>query len=141
MRKEIFWNRILHFLERKNYICINNIFISFVLNHVEWYLNPAKLFVLTSRYEGFGMCLVEALQMHVPCVSFDIKIGPSEVINHNQNGILISPFEVEEMIEEINHLIENPDRLEELATNTMIGFERYQDAYIVEHWKNILNEL
>ena len=111
------------------------------VDQVEWYLNRAKLFVLTSRYEGFGMCLVEALQMHVPCVSFDIKIGPSEVINHNQNGILISPFEVEEMIEEINHLIENPDRLEELATNTMIGFERYQDAYIVEHWKNILNEL
>lgn len=111
------------------------------VDHVEWYLNRAKLFVLTSRYEGFGMCLVEALQMRVPCVSFDIKIGPSEIITRNQNGILIPPFECEQMIQEIDNLIDNPDRLEELSANTMIGFERYQDEYIIEKWKTVLNKL
>ena len=112
-----------------------------MVNQVEWYLNRAKLFVLTSRYEGFGMCLVEALQMHVPCISFDIKIGPSEIITDRQNGILIPPFECEQMIQEIDDLIENPDRLEELSANTMIGFERYQDEYIIEKWKSVLNQL
>ena len=111
------------------------------VDHVEWYLNRAKLFVLTSRYEGFGMCLVEALQMKVPCISFDIKIGPSEIITNNQNGILIPPFKCEQMIQEINHLIDNPDRLEEMSANTIIGFERYQDEYIIEKWKNVLNKL
>ena len=111
------------------------------VDHVEWYLNRAKLFVLTSRYEGFGMCLVEALQMKVPCISFDIKIGPSEIITNNQNGILIPPFECEQMMQEINHLIDNPDRLEKMSANTMIGFERYQDEYIIEKWKNVLNKL
>lgn len=112
-----------------------------MVNQVEWYLNRAKLFVLTSRYEGFGMCLVEALQMHVPCISFDVKIGPSEIITDKQNGILIPPFECEQMIQEIDDLIENPDRLEELSANTMIGFERYQDEYIIEKWKSVLNQL
>lgn len=112
-----------------------------MVDQVEWYLNRAKLFVLTSRYEGFGMCLVEALQMHVPCISFDIKIGPSEIITDRQNGILIPPFECEQMIQEIDDLIENPDRLEELSANTMIGFERYQDEYIIEKWKSVLNQL
>ena len=111
------------------------------VNQVEWYLNRAKLFVLTSRYEGFGMCLVEALQMRVPCVSFDVKIGPSEIISNQQNGILIPAFECEQMIREINGLIENPDRLEELSVNTMLGFERYQDEYIRESWKNVLDKL
>lgn len=111
------------------------------VNQVEWYLDRAKLFVLTSRYEGFGMCLVEALQMHVPCVSFDVKIGPSEIIADGQNGILIPPFACERMVREINSLIENPDRLERMAGNTMIGFERYQDAYITEKWKNTLDNL
>ena len=111
------------------------------VDQVEWYLNRAKLFVLTSRYEGFGMCLVEALQMEVPCVSFDIKIGPSEIISNHQNGILIPPFECEQMIREINGLIEDPDRLEELSANTMLGFERYQDEYILEKWKTILDRL
>ena len=87
------------------------------------------------------MCLVEALQMKVPCVSFDIKIGPSEIISNHQNGILIPPFECEKMIREINDLIENPDRLEQLSANTMLGFERYQDEYIKEKWKIILDRL
>lgn len=111
------------------------------VNQVEWYLNRAKLFVLTSRYEGFGMCLVEALQMHVPCVSFDIKVGPSEIIADGQNGILIPPFDCERMILEIDNLLDHSDRLEELAANTMIGFERYQVEKIKEKWKSILNQL
>ena len=79
--------------------------------------------------------------MHVPCISFDVKIGPSEIITDKQNGILIPPFECEQMIQEIDDLIENPDRLEELSANTMIGFERYQDEYIIEKWKSVLNQL
>lgn len=119
----------------------NQLILKGTVNQVEWYLDRAKLFVLTSRYEGFGMCLVEAMQMQVPCVSFDIKIGPSEIITNHQNGILIPPFECEQMIREINNLIENPDRLKKLSANTMVGFERYQDEYIKEKWKKILNKL
>ena len=111
------------------------------VDNVEKYLERAKLFVLTSRYEGFGMCLVEALQMKVPCISFDIKVGPSEIISDGKNGILIPPFDCEKMIKEIDNLIENPDRLEELTANTMIGFERYEDGYIKEKWKSVFNEL
>ena len=111
------------------------------VENVDWYLNRAKLFVLTSRYEGFGMCLVEALQMQVPCISFDIKIGPSEIITNNLNGILIPPFECEQMNHEIDNLIENPDKLEKMSANTMIGFERYQDEYIIEKWKSLLSKL
>lgn len=111
------------------------------VDQVEWYLDRAKIFVLTSRYEGFGMCLVEALQMHVPCISFDVKIGPSEIIANHQNGILIPPFDCEKMMEEIEQLIDHPDRWEVLSSNTMIGFERYQDECIKEKWNNVLNEL
>lgn len=111
------------------------------VENVDWYLNQAKLFVLTSRYEGFGMCLVEALQMQVPCISFDIKIGPSEIITDNLNGILIPPFECEQMIHEIDNLIKHPDKLAEMSANTMIGFERYQDEHIIEKWKSVLREL
>ena len=111
------------------------------VNQIEWYLNRAKLFVSTSRYEGFGMCLVEAMKMNVPCVSFDIKIGPSEIITNDKNGILIPPFECEQMVLQINHLIENPERLEAMSANTMIGFERYQDAYIKEKWESVFDKL
>ena len=119
----------------------NHLILKGIVENVEWYLNRSKLFVLTSRYEGFGMCLVEALQMHVPCISFDIETGPSEIITDNKNGYLISPFDSNAMIKAINMLIENPELLNQMKENAMLGFERYQEETIVNQWKQILNAL
>lgn len=119
----------------------NRLVLEGTVDSVEPYLEKAKLFVLTSRYEGFGMCLVEALQMQVLCVSFDVKVGPSEIISDGQNGILISPFDCEKMAEEISYLIENPNVLAQMSAKTMSGFERFDESKIVENWKNVLNEL
>lgn len=119
----------------------NQLILKGTVDSVESYLEQAKLFVLTSRYEGFGMCLVEALQMKVPCVSFDVKIGPSEIIRNGQNGRLIPPFHCEQMIDAIDDFIENPNKLEEMYAQTMIDFERFGDQSILENWKSILYEL
>lgn len=119
----------------------NQLILKGTVENVESYLERARLFVLTSRYEGFGMCLVEALKMQVPCVSFDIKVGPSEIISNGQNGVLIPPFDCERMIEAIDDFIENPDRLEEMSANTGIGLERFENRNITEQWKSVLKEL
>ena len=119
----------------------NQLILKGMVDSVESYLEKAKLFVLTSRYEGFGMCLVEALQMKVPCVSFDVKIGPSEIISDRQNGILISPFDYEKMAEEIDNLIENPELLEELTANTEVGLDRFGENDIIGKWKAVFDGL
>lgn len=80
---------------------------------------------MTSRYEGLPLCLIEAMQMNVPCVSFDVKTGPSDIIENNVNGILISSFEIEKMIKEINALLKiNVDfkvclRIQEIILNVL----------------------
>ena len=87
------------------------------------------------------MCLVEALQMHVPCVSFDVKIGPSEIIADKKNGILVSPFNCADMAEEIDELLKDPERLQGMAENTLIDFERFQDESILQNWKKVLTKV
>ena len=119
----------------------NQLVLEGTVDSVEGYLERAKLSVLTSRYEGFGMCLVEALQMKVPCISFDVKVGPSEIIRDGQNGLLIPPCDCEEMARQICDLIENPDRLAALTANTSVGFERYSDETIIEKWKSVFYEV
>ena len=49
----------------------------------------SSLIVMTSNYEGFGMVLVEAMSRGVPAISFDCVCGPSDIISHGKNGILV----------------------------------------------------
>ena len=47
----------------------------------------AGIFVMPSRYEGFGIALVEAMSIGTPCVSFDCPFGPKEIIEQGRSGI------------------------------------------------------
>ncbi len=53
------------------------------------YIVSARVMALTSKYEGFPMVLVESLSVGIPVISLDIVSGPSEVIQHKKNGLLI----------------------------------------------------
>lgn len=125
----------------KKYDLESQLIIKGTVENVDWYLNRARLLVMTSRYEGFGMCLVEALQMHVPCVSFDVKIGPSEIISNGKNGILIAPFDCASMAEKIDELLKNRELLQKMAENTLMDFERFQDASILYNWRQVIERV
>jgi glycosyltransferase involved in cell wall biosynthesis len=78
-------------------------------------LEKAGIFVVTSRYEGFGIALVEAMSLGAPCVSFDCPFGPREIVEHGRNGMLVKNGDVDELAEAILGLIGNPKRREELG--------------------------
>jgi glycosyltransferase involved in cell wall biosynthesis len=63
------------------------IFEGDVRNPLRFY-KTARLLVLTSRYEGFGMVMVEAMAGGVPVLSLDVPSGPREIIQHEENGFL-----------------------------------------------------
>lgn len=56
----------------------------------QWY-EAANLFALTSRFEGFPNTLLEAMAYGTPAVAVDCKTGPSEIIRHEVDGLLVSP--------------------------------------------------
>ena len=55
------------------------------------HLDAADCFVLASRWEGFGVALVEALQCGLPVVSTDCEFGPADVVDDPALGILVAP--------------------------------------------------
>jgi glycosyltransferase involved in cell wall biosynthesis len=65
------------------------VFLPFIKNPFS-IISAARAVVLTSKYEGFPMVLVESLSVGTPVVSLDIKSGPSEIIAQKNNGLLVS---------------------------------------------------
>lgn len=111
-----------------------------VLN-VEIYLKRASIFVLSSRMEGLPMCLLEAKAARLPCVSFDIQTGPSEIIQDDVNGFLIKPFDLDMMVKKIELLIKNEELRNRFSQNAVTGMEKFQIDSILQKWERIINSV
>ena len=97
--------------------------------------------VMTSRYEGFPMVLIEAAAKGLPMISFDIPTGPKEIIDNNVNGFLIPPLDVDGMLEKLDILMTDKElrmRFSEEAKNKVISFGVDN---IANQWCRLFNEL
>lgn len=104
---------------------------------LEKFYQRAAIYVLTSRYEGFGLTLLEAKSAYLPCVSFKCPEGPAEIIEDGINGYLIDCFDVDSMAEKINELIENDKKRKEFSNKALVGTEKFDLSKISSQWKEL----
>jgi glycosyltransferase involved in cell wall biosynthesis len=112
----------------------NNLFLKGYTDNINELYGKYSFFVLTSRAEGMGMVLIEAQKSGLPCVSFDILCGPSDVITDGKNGYLVPPFSIQTMIKRINTLIENQELRKSFSENSERNLEEFRKDIIVEKW-------
>ncbi|MFY7811903.1 MAG: glycosyltransferase, partial [Flavobacterium sp.] len=55
----------------------------------------SSIYVMSSRFEGFGMVLIEAMSCGVPCISFDCPYGPANIITNNNDGFIVANNHIE----------------------------------------------
>lgn len=111
-----------------------------VENIDDWYRKSA-MFVMTSRYEGLPMTLLEAKYYQLPIISYDIKTGPRECIVDGVNGYLVKEDDADTMEAKINKLIEDDDQRINHAKHALDDTEKFNLNKIVKQWKKLLDEI
>lgn len=109
-------------------------------NNISTIYEQASILVMSSRFEGLPMVLIEAKMAGLPCISFDCPNGPNEVIRNNIDGYIVENGNIDKLSETIFNATKDRNALKQM------GKEAYNDAKnrfsqeaIKQEWNNLLN--
>ncbi len=99
----------------------------------------SDIFVLTSKSESFSLVLCEAMNYGIPCVAFDVDVGPREIIQNGKNGFLIEDRNIDLMIKKIDELLSNDEIRKNFGANALESVKKFYGKKIISLWNNIMN--
>ena len=101
----------------------------------------SSIFALSSRFEGFGLVLLEAMQSGLPCVTFDCPFGPGEVVVDNQTGFVIADGDVAAFADRLCCLIEDEALRKRFSEAAVERVKHYDVQKVMNQWKTLLEGL
>lgn len=111
-----------------------------VKNIFEKYLE-SSIYVMPSRFEGFGMVLIEAMACGLPCVSFNCNYGPSDIIKDGKDGFLIGNGNLSEFAEKLELLISDNELRSKMGNTARQNVKRFAPDEIVSQWNDLFYSL
>lgn len=123
----------------KNKLQENIILLPFTTNPYR-YIARAKFLVLCSLYEGFPMIILESLVCKTPVISFDLKTGPSEIIKHLENGLLIENQNFNALKDGLEFFEKHPEKYVICKENSNKNLEPFTEKQVIQQWLELLDE-
>ncbi|WP_286033948.1 glycosyltransferase family 4 protein [Fusobacterium necrogenes] len=124
-----------------NYKLENHIFLKGREKNIQDKYLEASIYVMSSRYEGMPMVLVEAQACGLPVVSFDCPCGPKDIIINSENGFLCEFGNIDEMVNKIIYLIENEEERKNIGKKARENSLKFSEKKIMKKWEELFENL
>ena len=109
--------------------------------------NPAEVYrrascsLLTSRFEGFGLVLLESLGHGCPVVSYDVKYGPADIVADGVNGFLVGPAMQQQMARRVVEVLTDTALRRRLSENASQLRTEFGEETFVARWSELFHTL
>jgi glycosyltransferase involved in cell wall biosynthesis len=105
------------------------------------WVETADAFVLSSRFEGWGIVLTEAMAAGLPVVSFDCEFGPRDMVEDGVDGLLVPREDVAALARALGALLGDAELRERLGARARISARRFAPDQVVAAWEALVREV
>jgi glycosyltransferase involved in cell wall biosynthesis len=119
----------------------NNVLLMGAVDRLDLQMAQASLYVLSSRFEGLPMVMIEAMSLGLPVVGFDCPTGPREVIQNGRSGVLVPDGDVEALADAMLAVIEDPEHRRRLGAGASERAKDFALDSIGPRWEALIDEL
>lgn len=103
------------------------------------YYQRASILCMTSIFEGFPMCITEAMQNGCVPIIYNSFPAAEDMIQSTIDGILVKPFDRKDFSIQLLNLIQNDEMRIAMANSAVENIKRYDSKIILEQWKKLIN--
>jgi glycosyltransferase involved in cell wall biosynthesis len=101
----------------------------------------SDIYVSASRFESFGLVLVEAMACGLPIVGFGSLYGPASIIKDGSTGVLVPPHDTQQLAEAICQMIEHLEERVRMGENGRLEARKYLPEQIMPLWRDFYESL